>query len=320
MASTTKKGRFYYAVFRDATGKRRQQATRETNRHEAQMKADLLEFPYHLSQAGSEAALLHLMNSKQWETYNESCRLVEKLESLGDSGGKLDEALDLARDLRASLRESYQAARKPLTKVIKVNSSFTGMPPEADLEIRTSFRLCKKRGGGDMKLHLATRMLSELNVSGCPLSDPGHRTVWKSSWVSLGEAILRTRDLENIPVHSLIRSASELLEKGRKSQLDQLPDTNETRLFWYVACCYKRNGRVAPRRAIHVLAEVWSMSRPTINRILKSWEETSQRYDPDFEFPMADESYDDLADFFPDAEHLKRARSTYFKIEPLSKS
>lgn len=319
MATISQKGRYFYASFRDATGKRRQQATRETNRHEAQMKADLLEFPYHLSQAGSEAALLHLMNSKQWETYNESCSLVEKLESLEDTGGILEETLVLARDLRANLRESYQAARKPLAKVIKVHSSFSGMPPEADLEVRTSFRLSMKRGGGDMKLHLATRMLSELQVSGSPLSDAGHRTVWKSAWMSLGEAILRTRDLENIPVHSLMRSASELLGNGDKSELDHHPDTYETRLYWYLACCYKRNGRVVPRRAIHNLSEVWTMSRPTINRILKSWEETCRRYDPDFEFPMTDDGYDDLGDFFLDDERLKRGRNTYFKVEPLCK-
>lgn len=310
MASITRKNDLYYASFLDEEGQRKQQATRSGNPHEAQMIADLLELPYHLKRSGSEALLLHLLSSAQHESYSTACDLLSRLEG---AGGVTDEILSTARELHSNLKRDYQMVRYPLAKSIKVYSSFTGMPPEADLEIRSNFVGGKKPGGGDMKLHLATRLLCELEKSGSPLTDPGHRRAFESAWNTLGQSIIRSRVQEGIPLHSLVRSASTLIEKAKTSETESHPDTNERRLFWYMACCFKKNKAIAPRQVIHEVVGA-EMSRPTINRILKEWEEHCRRYDDQFDFPKSADIYDDLANKFMSAEDFKRGHVTYFKV------
>lgn len=314
MASITKRGQQYYASFIGADGNRKQLATKETNIYEAQTKADLLELPYHLSKVGSDAILLHLLNSDQADACRRASNLTSKLEELKNGDTDIEEVTREALDLKNSLHQGFEAARYPYANAVRRASSFTGMPPEADLEIRAGFSAGKKHGSGYIKLHLATRLLCEMEASGSPLKESAHRMVWERAWSSLGDAILQLHSGEQIPTQKLVRMAATLMEQSQDVEYDNTPDTNETRLYWYMACCFKRNKQIPPRRVIHHVSKVWTMSKPTINRILSSWVQICNRYEKGFKFPLSSPGYDDLVDEFKSDDLLKKGRSTYFKI------
>jgi hypothetical protein len=315
VASVTKRGKCFSASFTDIRGNRRQVATKATNAHEAQEIAELLELPYQLNKAGSEAQLLFMANALNTQIYTKICELFEEINHQPTLSEKqIAELADRLRELQDLAKLGSEAARYPFAKALRVSSSFTGMPPLADLEIRAGFKVSKKRGGGGLRLQLATRLLRELNISSSLLSEEGHRRAWKQGWSSLGDAILQSHDSEDIPMHSLIRSVATLLEKRDTADLEQHPDTNESRVYWYVACCHKVNKSLAPRKAIHEVLQGAGMTKPTINRILGSWERICGRYENGFEFPISADGYNDLAKHFASEEDLKKGRLIYFKV------
>lgn len=324
MASIYKKGKVYYASFKDCEGRQRQASTRIGNKCEAQNVADRLELPYHLTQFGSEAVLLHLASSLRQKALDTANELAGRLEESDPEVNALiheTEFSSLVARLEELLSDLDEAERYPYAKVIQKESSFTGMPPEADLEIRIGLRRGKRRGGGSRELHLSTRLLCELQFAGALLDRDPQRRIWKRAWASLGDTIFHTHRVDGLPLAKVVRSAADLLaENNTRHDFDLRPDSLEAQVFWYAACCFKKNKRVVPRKTVHSVigASRDKDPKPTINRILQRWEEVCGKFDPNFRFPETADgdrvAYDDLAEHFMKKQDLRRAHTLYWKL------
>ena len=227
---------------------------------------------------------------------------------------RLKQQGEYPRELYSLLEPLDQRELSSNFQVKQVASSFTGMPPEADLEIRIGFSMGVSQGGGSKQLFVATRLLAELERQ--PEDNFGpNRSLWLRSWAGLGNVILKCSQDQNRSISKILRSVAEELEKGDATgRFDPKVDTNEARLFWYLACYFKRYGCIAPRRAINSDWVGSGASETTLNRLLGKWTEICRRYQVDFEFPKGDREFPNLSEFFKNELDLIRGRSIYWRI------